>query len=147
MGIRFGSKYVIAPGFNDRLKVEQVDATHWRLLSEFRYDSDVADSRIIVPPGFVTDFASVPRVPVAFWLFGDTAHAAAVVHDWLYTTGIFPKETADSVFLEAMLASGMSRWRAYPMYLGVKFGGDTAWKEHRNNHSPDIFGLRLKRKV
>lgn len=131
--------------FQSRLKVEQVDDSHWRLLvEELKYDSDVAGCRIIVPVGFVTDFASVPRVPVAFWLFGDTAQSAAVVHDWLYTTDIFPKDTADSVFLEAMLASGMSRWRAYPMYLGVRWFGAAAWKKHRDNHAPDLFGLQLR---
>jgi hypothetical protein len=115
----------------DRLRVEEIDDTHWRLVSEFRYDSDVAHVRIIVPAGFVTDFASVPRVPIAFWLTGNTAHMAAVVHDYLYTSGIFPKETADRVFYEAMRVTGIPLWRAYLMYLGVKWGGELAWESHR----------------
>jgi hypothetical protein len=121
----------IKPGFNDKLQVEEVDETHWRLLRSFTYDSAVAGARIIVPNGFVTDFASVPRVPVAFWLFGDTAKSAAVIHDYLYTTGLFPKATADNVFYEAMRASGIGFFRARFMYWGVAYGGGVAWAGHR----------------
>ena len=39
---------------------------------------------ITVPTGFFTDFASVPRMPFVFLLFGDVAHEAAVIHDYLY---------------------------------------------------------------
>lgn len=129
----------ITPGFNDRLQVEQVDSTHWRLLSTFRYDSAVAQARIVVPAGFVTDFASVPRLPIAFLLFGDMAQAAAVIHDWLYTTGLFAKAIADSVFYEAMRASGIGFWRARVMYWGVAYGGGLAWAKHRADHDPNLF--------
>jgi hypothetical protein len=122
---------VIAPGFLAPLQIEQIDERHWRLLRAFTYDSEVAKARIVVPAGFVTDFASVPRVPVAYWLFGGTANAAAVIHDWLYTTGIFPKDTADSVFYEAMRASGIGFLRARFMYWGVAYGGGMAWAAHR----------------
>jgi hypothetical protein len=121
----------IQPGFDSRLQVEQVDETHWRLLRSFTYNSDVAKARIIVPNGFVTDFASVPRVPVAYWLFGGEANAAAVIHDYLYTTGILPKSVADSVFYEAMRASGIGLLRARFMYWGVAYGGGVAWAAHR----------------
>jgi hypothetical protein len=131
---------VVAAGFIDRLQVEQVDETHWRLLRSFDYDSAVAKARIIVPNGFVTDFASVPRVPVAYWLFGGTAQAAAVIHDWLYSTGIFPKDIADSVFYEAMRASGMGFLRARFMYWGVAYGGAAAWAKHRAE-VPKLFSV------
>lgn len=130
---------MIAPGFGDRLQVEEIDDSHWKLVKEFVYDSEVAHARISVPPGFVTDFASVPRVPVAFWLTGDTAHAAAVIHDWLYTTGLLPKATADSVFYEAMRASGIPFWRAKVMYWGVAYGGASAWAAHRADKIPHLF--------
>lgn len=130
----------IIPGFNDHLQVEQVDDAHWRLLRSFVYDSDVAKARIIVPNGFVTDFASVPRVPVAYWLFGGEAQAAAVIHDFLYTTGIFPKDVADSVFYEAMRASGIGLLRARFMYWGVSYGGGAAWAKHRSE-IPKLFSV------
>ena len=75
---------------------------------------------IEVPAGFETDFASVPRVPVAYWLFGDVAHEAAVVHDFLYSTAAVPRETADKVLLEAMEVTGVASWRRMPIYWAVR---------------------------
>jgi hypothetical protein len=127
---------MIIPGFTDRLQVEQVDASHWRLLRAFSYDSAIAKARIIVPAGFVTDFASVPRLPLVFLVVGDMAQAAAVIHDWLYTTGIFAKAIADNVFYEAMRASGIDLFHAKMMYWGVAYGGGSAWANHRMHPDP-----------
>ena len=93
------------------------------LTAPLKYESDIAGS-IVVPEGFRTDFASVPRVPLLYLLFGNTAHEAAVIHDYLYRYAIVPRRTADRVFREAMNASGVWAWRRYPMYMGVRmFGG------------------------
>ena len=46
--------------------------------------SPMLKDTITVPTGFLTDFASVPRMPFVFLLFGDVAHEAAVIHDYLY---------------------------------------------------------------
>jgi len=115
----------------NRLRVEEIDDTHWRLLEPYAFASAVTGTILLVPAGFVTDFASVPRVPIAYWLVGNTAHGAAVIHDWLYTTGAFPKETADAVFREAMRDAGVPWWRRWMMYLGVRWGGTAAWERHR----------------
>lgn len=96
----------------------------WMLCQPLAYQSDIAGKVIVVPAGFKTDFASVPRLPIAYWLTGDTAHAPAVVHDHLYSTGDLPRETADAVLLEAMASAGVPRWRRYAMYWAVRaFGG------------------------
>lgn len=96
----------------------------WELTSPLMYQSDVAGATIAVPRGFHTDFASVPRIPIAYMLAGNTAHDAAVVHDYLYTTGEFPRDVADKVFLEAMGVAGIPAWRRYAMYYAVRaFGG------------------------
>jgi hypothetical protein len=115
--------------FSSSLEVELIEDDSndgrgtWRLTAPLVYESDLAGT-ITVPAGFVTDFASVPRVPVAFWLTGDTAHDAAVVHDYLYSTGELPREKADAVLLEAMAVTGIPAWRRYPMYWAVRaFGG------------------------
>jgi hypothetical protein len=92
------------------------------LLSPLVYSSDLLGRLVIVPAGFVTDFASVPRIPVAFLLAGDAAHEAAVVHDWLYSTHEVDRATSDAVFREACLI-GEPAWRAWLMWLGVRVGG------------------------
>ncbi len=96
------------------------------LTSPLIYDSDVLGERITVPTGFTTDFASVPRLPLAYLLFGGDVgdNAAAVVHDWLYSQGKVPRATCDAVFREAMQAEGVAGWRCWPMWFGVRlFGG------------------------
>lgn len=111
--------------FLSLLRVERVAGSNtWVLTSELAFSSDVLDRLVIVPIGFETDFASVPRLPLAFLLFGGVADEAAVVHDWLYSTGACSRKLADEVFAEASKACGVPAWRRGPMWLGVRlFGG------------------------
>jgi hypothetical protein len=94
----------------------------WELRSELHFNSEILGP-ITVPQGFRTDCASVPRVPLAYWLAGDTAHASAVLHDWLYRHGACTKRQADDVFAEAMQAEGVRWWRARLMYRAVRMFG------------------------
>lgn len=103
----------------------------WELEASLLYNSDLLQSTVIVPAGFRTDFASVPRLPLAFLLAGDTAHEAAVVHDYLYSQGKLSRAECDAVFKEAIIVSGEPRWRAWLMYAGVRIGGGIAWQDHR----------------
>jgi hypothetical protein len=115
--------------FLTALEVELVsDATNsgrgtWRLTAPLVYQSDVAAQTFTVPAGFETDFASVPRLAIAFALCGDSAHAASAVHDALYTYHWVDRATADAVLREAALVSGVPSWRASLLYYGVRIGG------------------------
>lgn len=124
--------------FLDPLVVQEIDDSVFQVVDHpFRYQSDLAGP-ITVPVGFYTDFASVPRVmPLAYACLGDTAHEPAVVHDWLYYAAITTREVADNVLLEAMKAWGMSAWRYYPIYWGVRAGGWVAWNQHRKDGHPE----------
>ncbi len=96
----------------------------WRVIKPLVYESDITGGLIVVPSDFVTDFASVPRLPFAFWLMGDSAHKAAVVHDWLYTPPQkVTRAIADAVFREASAVAGVPAWRRWGMWLGVRLGG------------------------
>lgn len=113
-------------GFLSKLCVERVapGAADWILTSELAFASDVLNRIIIVPVGFVTDFASVPRLPLAYLLFGGVADEAAVIHDYLYSTGQCSRKLADDVFAEASKACGASTFQRGAMWLGVRlFGG------------------------
>lgn len=106
---------------------EDNDGLIWTVLSPFVYQSDVLDRIITVPVGFKTDFASVPRLPGVYLLFGGIGNEAAVIHDFLYTIKQTTRAQADDVFYEAMVANGVSRWRAWMMWLGVRAGGSSHW--------------------
>ncbi|MBA4708752.1 DUF1353 domain-containing protein [Aquitalea aquatica] len=102
----------------------------WKVLEPLRYQSDILGKTITVEPGFLTDYASVPRVPLLYLLFGDTTHKAAVLHDWLYHHHeVCDEDTANLVLLEAAKVARIPAWRRLGIYLGVKIGGESSWEE------------------
>lgn len=113
--------------FLDRLRLEKTNG-QWRLLHELRYDSPLLDAQVVVPTGFMTDLASVPRLPFAYWLAGNTSHAPAVIHDFLYRTRMVSRAVADAVLAEAMAAVGEPAWRQGLMWLAVRLFGWLAWR-------------------
>lgn len=119
--------------FQTRLRVERIDDTSrdgrgtWLLLAVLIYVSRLANRSFEVPAGFITDLASVPRLPFVYLLTGGMGHAAAVLHDWLYTTHEVPRDVADAIFREALVLCGVSKWQAYLMWLGVRVGGASSW--------------------
>ena len=114
-------------------KIREADSNGrgtWQLLTDLSFLSETY-GLIVVPAGFETDFASVPRVPVAFWLAGATADASAVIHDYLIRHDhaqcrISWRQAAD-VFREAMRAEGVPAWRRWLMHWAV-VGADPANK-------------------
>lgn len=80
---------------------------------------------VTVPQGFVTDFASIPKLfQGLIHPFGSHA-PAAVLHDYLYAIGQKRvRKFADLLFLHAMRESGVRPWRRKTMFVMVKlFGG------------------------
>lgn len=107
------------------LFVEQMpNEIDWLVTTPFLYYSAVLERELAVPAGFVTDFASVPRLPVVYLMTGGVAVRPAVIHDYLYRGQIVPRRQADAVFEEAMELTGHPWWRRRLMWLGVRvFGG------------------------
>lgn len=109
----------------DYPKVQQTDATHWRLLEEFQYriGNEHTGDLIVVPEGFITDFASIPRL---FWNilppFGKYS-PAAVIHDYLYNRRLYSRKKCDQVFLEAMTVMKVVWWKRQTMYWAVRVFG------------------------
>jgi len=114
--------------FLSDLDVKEIDDKRWMLDEPFFYQSDTLKTVIEIPKGFETDFASVPRLPLIFWLCGDVAHKPAVIHDWIYRKGLYTRPLADETFLEAMEDDNVSFWRRKLMYWGVRIGGASSYK-------------------
>ena len=129
--------------FQTALRVEKESERCWKLIEPLVYNSDTI-GLIVVDAGFVTNFASVPRLPFMYWAFGGVGDEAATLHDWLYRkehtayTGaerIIDRETADKVLrgviIECLTRDGMSKRRAnvvaYAMWEGVRLGGASHW--------------------
>lgn len=118
------------PRFLDPLVLEYIDGRNWKVVTEFDYHTDIGSLGIVhVPAGFLTDFASVPRVLWRVLPPTGKYGKAAVVHDYLYRTrGIATKAQADSIFLEAMTALGVDAVTRHIMYEGVHIFGGHSYK-------------------
>lgn len=88
----------------------------WEVVEPYKFNG------FTIPRGFLTDFDSIPRLPVIFAAFKGRARAAALVHDYLYSIG-FDRYHADRVFLRMMVAEGVHCRHAFPIYLGVRLFG------------------------
>ena len=106
-------------------------------MEEFEYHVGDKESKeiILVPKGFITNFASVPRF---FWSIippWGKYGKAAVIHDYLYYTKKYTRKRADEIFLEGMEVLGVSLWKRQVMYWAVRifaksyYGGDRLTKE------------------
>lgn len=107
-----------------RVRVEQLDAIRWRVIEEIRYVGE--RDEFIVPEGYITDFATVPRIAV--WLiprFG-LYTPAAILHDFLLTncleSGRISSPDADGLFRRAMKDLGVPPLRRWAMWCGVRWG-------------------------
>jgi len=83
-----------------------------------------------VPVGFVTDFASIPRV---FWslLRPDGMYTyPAILHDFLYWTQERPRDVADQIFRIGMEDFSINRAVIDTIYSAVRLGGGSAWENN-----------------
>lgn len=78
---------------------------------------------VIVPAGYVTDRFSLPGMIQGFQPKQEKWLMPALVHDWLYDVGLIPRSKADSIFSQAMRASGTRWWHRYGAFVGVRVRG------------------------
>ena len=113
--------------FITTLKTDQTDRRTYKLLDDLVL-ADEDQRTIIVPAGFVTDFASIQVLHnvflfVLFALIAGYGNYAATVHDWLYFGGQVSRKEADAILYRALRAEGVARWRAWLFWAGVRIGG------------------------
>ena len=124
-------------GFDPKLSI-------FRLEAPLRFRSDIAGGDIVVPVGFLSDLASIPRV--AWTLFADPdanfMEMGAWIHDLLYqNVGVVPilndpvvgwvhlsRKDADRVLaFEAMPDLGAAKWQQDFVYWALRLGGKSSW--------------------
>ena len=92
---------------------------------EFQLEDDEHFDTIIgevtIPAGFITDFASIPRI--ARWLLPQTGHSAraALLHDWLLERGetLAIRRSATRVFNDELKKAGSGVVRRWIMVAAV----------------------------
>jgi len=125
--------------FKTKLFVEQLEDVSaqgrgtWELTEDLVYQSDVVAYTFTVPKGFITDFTSVPRVPLIFDWLGDRGNLAGTLHDFLYSRDasgnhqVPDRLIADKVLKEALVAQGVGNLAAWTIYLAVRLFGNYYW--------------------
>ncbi len=113
----------------------------WAIQESMTYTTHAGD-KITLPKGMVTDLASIPRIlssvlpPDGPWV------EIAVFHDLLYKTqgtGVYhghpsitratpySRKEADQILRDGMGDLGISGWRSWAIYNGVRVGGGAGW--------------------
>lgn len=123
--------------FTSPLRLEPVGSRTFRLIDPFAFRFDAAfeaalDHQCVdVPAGFVTDFASVPRLLWPLFPPWGRYGKAAVMHDYLYQAQPCSRALADLMFLRGMQVLGVGRVTRYAMYGAVRAAGWLIWKAHK----------------
>lgn len=125
--------------FDSYLDTREIADGVWELLQDFTVfiHTEEQTFEVIIGKGFVTDYASVPRIPFAYLLYGGIGNYAAVLHDALYSASSlvkvcdfdtqlainYDRKFADDAFQAGLEARGISAWKSKPMYWGVRWQG------------------------
>jgi len=129
----------------DQLSVTEIADGAWRLNTVFRAIVQDGSHRylITIPPGFVTDFCSVPHIPFAYLLFGGIGNKAGLVHDALYSDWggitvvdieleleyLYDRGWADNVLAAGLEACSVGWFKRGSMYAAVRTFGWQFYKK------------------
>jgi hypothetical protein len=112
------------PFIKGDLTVTRYSDDKWKLASALTYQGE--RDKFTVPAGYITDFATVPRIVV--WLiprFGRYT-PAAILHDWLLTdgmeTGLVSSRDIDGLFRRVMRELDVPFVLRWLMWTGVRWG-------------------------
>lgn len=101
----------------------------WELRGLFQFNTRFGLLRIM--PGFITDGASIPRLPGFWFLIGHPMQGdvlpAAVLHDGLYSAKLLTRKQADLVLLETMIKYKVNRIKARIIWTAVRLFGWFPW--------------------
>ena len=137
------------PRFHDGLVIEQTgwrsSRAEWKTLSPLHYSH--RDGLLVIPHKFITDLASVPRLPIAWLVAGGMGNRAAVVHDFAYQFTVLQyeidgelverelsRQQADRLFREALKADpwgGTNVVTRFVMWSAVRLLGAFAYRRKR----------------
>jgi len=140
---RFAGKLVLVLLDNKDGPSIRAGRSLWAVQRALEYQAgDDPEELIVVPPGFVTDLASVPRAVWSFYPPDGPWAKAAIIHDFLYATkgtgewhthrGItrgapYSRKEADDILKEAMADRNVGKWEQGVIWASVRLGGAGGW--------------------
>lgn len=116
-------------GVIDNIDVRARSDGKWELLEDFDW------YEITVPKGFLSDFASIPRI---FWAIlhptDSKILAASLTHDFIYSKHgklkdrTLSRKDCDKIFLKIMQTVGLGWFKRTMAYNAVRVFGGFAWR-------------------
>ena len=116
------------------------DGRSWVIRCPFGYDvgEEGSGETIEVPVGFVTDFASVPRILWSFIPCWGKYGNAAVIHDFCYWEQRYTRKRSDEIFMEAMGVLEVGRIQKAILYWIVYLFGWIHWRRNAKDKAGGI---------
>lgn len=124
------------------------DGRNWIVKQPLIYRVGISHDSIVVPVGFVTDFASIPPVLQSIIQQNGPYLLPAVVHDYLYWMQSCTRDQSDQILMLAMIENDVGKFDRDAIYAAVRAAGSFAWASNakdRANHLPRVIpGDRLQ---
>lgn len=124
--------------FLSQLDLRAYEPGEWVVLSDQLCIAE-SGTQYVVPTGFITDLASIPRLLRSVYDINGKSRQAAVLHDYLYCAQLTTRSEADSLFLDALESLGIGWATRWSMYLGVRSGGWVYWNKRKAGLALDDF--------
>lgn len=129
----YSKNFLVVNGVNYRLGIKTAQLANCKrevVLQSYSIKTPLG-GKILVPKGFTTDLASTPRIAWTFFPPSGRYKTAAIVHDWLYYSGLVSQKQSDDIFLYIMRSFKVNPLTRFCMWLGVRLGGWLAFRKHR----------------
>ena len=120
---------------------------YWVLHSPLTYVVGTSGDSMVIPAGFVTDFASIPKRAQGVFSPTGPYSAPAVLHDWLYWTRKCSREEADGLFARAMQETETPNETIVAFFVILDGKGGAAWDSNaidRKNGLPRVLPESLR---
>jgi hypothetical protein len=99
------------------------------------YSYSINNKVFSIPPGFIFDYMSIPRV-FWFWLFpiNSKTAPASLLHDIGYAGRLWDRKYCDLLFLSCLRYCGIGSDLSYLVYMAVRIGGGRAYRKNDRLH-------------
>lgn len=101
----------------------------WELTLPLVYET-VSGETIVVPPGFVTDLASIPWLARTIVPHNRGERSPSVVHDFLFVIQDRELHDANTIMYEAMREEGVGLYARAMIRTGLMIGSWVPWRRN-----------------
>ena len=91
----------------------------------------INNKQIIVPIGFITNGASVPKLLRGIYSQQGKYLVPAIIHDYLYENNLYTREFADRQFLIDMGRTNTNKFTKWLFYYIVRIFGGLNWNKYK----------------